>query len=101
MVEILSKELGAHKNILMSLLSQIEKNLPLNQMYVDLTNDERLENDKAQDKDELEQALRNMLSDSLSPEEKIAFLERMSSIPPYSNNETLIEKLKMEVEADA
>lgn len=101
MVEILSNELGEHKNILMSLLSQIEKNLPLNQMYVDLTNDEHLENDKAQDKDELEQALRNMLSDSLTPEEKIAFLERMSSIPPFANNAALIEKLKMEAAADA
>ena len=28
-------------------------------------------------------------------------LERMSSIPPFANNAALIEKLKMEAEADA
>lgn len=48
---------------LFSLLTQIELGLPLNQLYVDLNNDEKIGNDKEQPSNEIEKTLRAIMSD--------------------------------------
>lgn len=95
-VEALSKELDDTKS-LFALLTQIERNLPLNQLYIDLNNDEPVGNDKAQEEIDIESALRDMLPVALSVEEKCSFLDRLVDIPPYKNYTNVIEKVKKEL----
>lgn len=97
MVTVLEKELGRDKQLLNTLLSQIERNLPLNQLYIDLNNDVHISNEESQDNKEIEKALREMLPDSFTQEEKLSFLDKLVSIPPYSKHVKTIEKLKKEI----
>ena len=97
MVTIIENELGNDKKSLNALLSQIERSLPLNQLYIDLNNDEHISNEKTQDNKEIEKALREMLPDSFTQEEKVSFLDKLSSIPPYSKHRKTIENLKKEI----
>lgn len=55
---------------LYSLLQQIERGLPLNQLYVDLNNDEQLRNEQTQKNTDIAFALYSMLEFSNSSEEK-------------------------------
>ena len=97
MVTVIENELGNNKNSLNVLLSQIERSLPLNQLYIDLNNDEQVSNEKVQDQNEIEQALRDMLPDSFSLEEKVSFLEKISTIPPYNKHQKIIDALTKEI----
>ncbi len=90
----LSTELHTSKKMLDALLDQIEKNIPLNQLYIDLNGDEHIGNDHEQMDAEIEKALQMMLTDSMSKNQKIAFLEQMESIQPYKDHFSVIEKLK-------
>ena len=47
---------------LFSVFEQIERGLPLNQLYVDLNNDEQLINDQEQGDDDIASALRGMMA---------------------------------------
>ena len=97
LVAVLANELGENKKSLNALLSQIERSLPLNQLFIDLNNDEHISNEKDQDKKEIEQALREMLPNNFSKEEKVAFLDKLSSIPPYNKYQKTIENIKKEI----
>lgn len=98
LIEQLSNELKDNQKMLYAVLTQIEKTIPLNQLYIDLNNDESLSNDKNQENKEIENALNTMLPESMSKEQKIDFLERMRSIPPYKNYGKIIDKLVRKVE---
>ena len=82
---------------LYSLLQQIERGLPLNQLYVDLNNDEQLRNEQTQGDDEIASALYSMLESSGTKDEKIALLEVMSGIEPFSAYPQVIEKIRKEL----
>lgn len=96
LVEALSNELGSSKS-LYSLLTQIERTLPLNQLYIDLSNDEHVENDKTQEDSEIEMSVKAMLFDGLSANEKEAFLQRLKDIPPYKDYVHVLEKIMKEI----
>lgn len=85
------------KNSLFALLQQIERSLPLNQLYVDLNNDEQLSNDQEQDTSDIAGALYSMLEMQTTKEEKLMILEAMSSIEPFSQYPETVEKVKKEV----
>lgn len=95
-VETLNDELGESRQ-LDALLTQIERNLPLNQLYIDLNNDEHVENDKSQDNKEIETAIRDMLPLGFSDNEKIAFLEKLRVIPPYKDYSEVLDKVTKEI----
>jgi len=97
MVSLVESELENDKKSLNALLSQIERSLPLNQLYIDLNNDEQISNEKAQDSKEIEEALRAMLPNSFSRTEKNDFLDKLSSMPPYNRFLKIIDKLKKEI----
>lgn len=82
---------------LYSLLQQIERGLPLNQLYVDLNNDEQLRNEQTQGDDEIAFALYSMLESSGTKDEKIVLLEVMSGIEPFSTYPRVIEKIRKEL----
>ncbi|MBR3243951.1 MAG: ATP-binding protein [Parasporobacterium sp.] len=100
MVSILESELGNEKKSLDALLTQIERNLPLNQLYIDLNNDEHISNEKSQDEIEIGQALKAMLPEGLSKIEKLEFLDKLSSISPYSKHIKTIEAIKKGIKED-
>lgn len=97
LVEVIENELGDNKKALSALLIQIERTLPLNQLYIDLNNDEHISNEEAQDSKEIEKGLRAMLPDTLTWEQKISFLDKLSSIPPYDKHHKIVEKIKKEI----
>lgn len=82
---------------LYSLLQQIERGLPLNQLYVDLNNDEQLRNEQTQGDDEIASALYSMLESSGTKDEKTALLEVIRGIEPFSAYPQVIEKIKKEL----
>lgn len=82
---------------LYSFLQQIERGLPLNQLYVDLNNDEQLRNEQRQGDDDIASALNSMLESSGTKDEKIALLEVMSGIDPFSAYPQVIEKIRKEL----
>jgi hypothetical protein len=88
------------KSMLYVLLKQIEINLPLNQLYIDLNNDEQLTNDKEQNDKDIIAALRSMLVNQMSAEEKLAFLTAMETIDPFALHQDAVNKLKKEVMAN-
>ncbi|MEF2904435.1 MAG: ATP-binding protein [Dialister invisus] len=81
---------------LYALLQQIERGLPLNQLYVDLNNDEQLKNKQSQDAEDIAFALRSMLVKS-SDEDKIAFLDAIREIEPFSSYQEVIEQVRREI----
>jgi hypothetical protein len=83
--------------MLNTLLTQIERTLPLNQLYIDLTNDEHVKNEQIQKNEDIAEALKNMMPDSLSSEQKLQFLSQMMEILPYRNYPSVIEEIKREV----
>ena len=84
---------------LCSLLKQIERCLPLNQLYVDMNNDEQLQNELPQDSVDIAKTLRTMIELGRTLQEKIAFLNTMSKIEPFSTYPTVVEEVRKELES--
>ena len=82
---------------LFALLQQIERGIPLNQMYVDLNNDEQLSNDQEQSDLDIIISLRSMLDTHSSVAEKLILLDSMSGIEPFSQYPDAIEKIRKEI----
>lgn len=98
-VKHIEELLPQNKKIIETLIRQIEVNLPLNQLYVDLNNDELLMNDiEKQNPQEIANALRSMLVADMSVEKKISLLTVMGGIEPFNQYSDIIEELKKEVE---
>ena len=95
-VETLTSELGDTRQ-LYALLTQIERSLPLNQLYIDLNNDEHVENDRIQQDSEIEKAVKDMLPQGFSKSERITFLEKLKDIPPYKDYEGVLDKIVKEI----
>lgn len=98
MVAQLYKTLGNNSCMLDSVLTQIERTLPLNQLYVDLTSDEHIANDNVQNKNEIENAVRSMLSGFQTSEEKLNFINVISTVELYRNYPDVMEKLRKELD---
>ena len=82
---------------LYSLFQQIERGLPLNQLYIDLNNDEKLQNEQSQEEEDIMSSLYSILELIDSVNEKITFLESLSVIEPFSAYPQAIETMKKEL----
>ena len=82
---------------LFALFNQIEHGLPLNQLYVDLNNDEQLNNDQEQNSADIITSLKAMLDMQANSADKIALLETMAGIEPFSGYPDAVAKVKKEV----
>lgn len=78
-------------------LKQIEKNLPLNQLYIDLCGDEKITNEQEQKNSDIENTLRKMLPPEMPKDAKLAVLTQIETIPPYDQYPKIFEKLKGEL----
>lgn len=80
-----------------ALLQQIEKGLPLNQLYVDLNNDEQITNDNEQSDVEIVKSLQEMITMCADKQEKCNLLDAIACIEPYLLHLDIVEKLKEEI----
>lgn len=76
----------SEKDVVEQLLIQIELGLPLNQLYVDLTSDERVLNEKVLTKTDLLPMLNQMFSGCSSDQERREMAERLSITEPFDQN---------------
>ena len=91
MVDQLISEFPAARLKVESLLKSVEQAIPLNQLYVDLNNDEKLENEKESPEDEVRSVLEQMLSTMPSSILKKEFLERIEHTEPFCFYPNLIK----------
>lgn len=85
------------KHALFALFQQVERGLPLNQIYVDLNNDEQLVNDQEQTDIEIVDTLMAMIENYTDSSAKQAVLTALMDIEPFSSHKEVIEKLKGEI----
>lgn len=97
MIKQLSDDNPMLQRALFSVFQQIERGLPLNQLYVDLNNDEQLINDQEQETQDIAVALSAMLTGCSSIAEKTAILDTMSNIEPFSSYPEVFENLRKEL----
>lgn len=82
--------------VLEQLLTQIEKNLPLNSLYIDLTNDERLDNDIEIQKEEYIIMLKQLLTSCRNKSEKFEMLKRLAISEPFNCHPEWIDEFSKE-----
>lgn len=90
LVEI-QKENTEIANRLLLLMKQIEENIPLNSLYLDLTNDEKIENDKEANTAEVINMLREILK-TTEPDLHSDMIEMLKKTEPFCNHTEEIDK---------
>lgn len=86
------------KQALEQLLAQIERSIPLNQLYIDLTSDERIVNENEVVKEDLLPLLQQLLAGCRSHQEREVLLKRLSRTEPFNQQPELLLELIQEVE---
>lgn len=76
------------------LLKQVSLSLPLNSLYVDLTNDEKFDNDNALAVTEIIALIKNIVNSVEGDENRIALVEAMKLTEPFSDYSEEIDEAK-------
>ena len=98
LVQYLIKVNPDMKKIIYMLFQQIERGLPLNQLYVDLNNDEQITNDNEQSYADVKKSLEAMVSMCSRKEDKYNLLDTAASMEPYSVYSDIVDGLRKEIE---
>jgi len=101
-LEILEKSLDSQqKKLLESYLKLAEGNLPLNQLYVDLNNEQQVNvrNEKESEKEALEQ-LDVYLSNIINSPFRSTMINVLIQTTPFCNYDSIVTMLKKELEAE-
>lgn len=77
-----------------TLLKYIERGIPLNQLYIDLNNDEKIENDADMGEQEMFKTLEQMLSVLPSSIMRREILEKIEHTDPFCGYPDVIRALK-------
>lgn len=80
-----------------SLLKQIERNIPLNQLYVDLSEDEQIDNDSELAEGEVAALLRRLLDTCFSEDERIVMLKGLATTEPFDSYPEVLERARKEI----
>lgn len=80
------------KRQLLSILKQIQLNLPLNQLYVDLTNDEKIDNDSESTAEEILLTIRNMIQTLPTRDLKLMYIDALKKTEPFDAFEDRIDE---------
>jgi hypothetical protein len=83
-----------------SLLRQVERSIPLNQLYVDLSEDEQIENDSELPEGEVTALLRQLLDTCSSRDQRIEMLKGLATAEPFDSYPEVLEQARKEI-ADA
>lgn len=81
-----------------TLLKYIERGIPLNQLYIDLNNDEKIENDADMGEQEMFKTLEQMLSVLPSSIMRCEMLEKIEHTDPFCGYPDVIRALKAKEE---
>ncbi|RUS48855.1 ATP-binding protein [Cohnella sp. AR92] len=92
LVEAVSSN-AANKQLVEKLLQQIERSLPLNQLYIDLTNDERIVNENEVSQSDLSNLLEQLLAGCRDVKEREMMLKRLASTEPFNQQPELLRDL--------
>lgn len=95
-VEAIVEKNGSLRSVLDVLFRQIENKLPLNHLYADMANDEKIENDTEMEESEVLKALINMIHICETTKQKKDFIERLVKIEPFCFYQELVQKYKEE-----
>lgn len=93
-IERIVEENPSAKAGLEMLLKQIERSIPLNQLYVDLNNDEKIENETETEEAEVKAMLEQMLAAMPSSILRIEMLNRLEHTEPFCMHPEVIKALK-------
>lgn len=93
-IERIVEENPSAKAGLEMLLKQIERSIPLNQLYVDLNNDEKIENETETEEAEVKAMLEQMLAAMPSSILRIEMLNRLEHTEPFCMHPEMIKALK-------
>lgn len=85
------------KNKLNVLFLNIETALPINQIYLDLNNDEKITNESTKNQEYIEQTLKTILESFKTTEDKIGYIKNIENIEPYSSNPEITQKVLKEL----
>lgn len=96
-VEQISAQSPEVQHMLDVLLKQIEINLPLNQLYVDLNNDEQIANEMETNEKDAFAALKKMISAQPDHDTRLEFLTTMAAIEPFTQFPAIFKKLEKEI----
>lgn len=96
LVELFSNASPQIKRNLETLFKAIESEIPLNQLYIDLTSEKQLENETEATSTEVENMLKMLLAQMPSVETKNELLDRLSLSEPFVNYPLIIDKYKKE-----
>ena len=80
------------KSKLETLLKSVERGLPLNQLYVDLNNDEKIDNDVQAEESEIRSMLGQMLSAMSSSIVRKEFLSKIEHTEPFCNYPEIVKE---------
>ncbi len=98
LVDQIIADVPAVRTKLESLLRHIERSIPLNQLYVDLNNDEKIENDAEIEEAEMRKTLEQMLSSMPSSILRLEMLEKLEHTEPFCAYPEVIRALKVKEE---
>ena len=93
LVEQIVRTFPETKTKIETLLRYIEQSIPLNQLYVDLNNDEKIENDSDVEETEVKNTLEQLLSSMTSKIEKAEFLTQIEHTEPFCFFPEMIKRL--------
>ncbi len=96
LVEIFSDAPPQTKRNIEALLKTIESDIPLNQLYIDLTTEKRIENETDTTSLDVENMLKLLLSQMPSNAAKKELLDRLALSDPFVNYPWIIEKYQKE-----
>lgn len=77
------------KKSLQRLLKQISLSLPLNNLYIDLTNDEQITNDSDRSEIEILEILKSII-ETVDKENRIEFIHKLMNVEPFCNYSDVI-----------
>ena len=95
-VETFSEETPQTRRKVETLLKAIERNIPLNQLYLDLTSEKTLENENEMTEKEVEDMLRSLLAQMSTDLARKELLDRLSVSDPFINYPGVIKKYQKE-----
>lgn len=92
MVDEIFRKYPEIKSQLKNLLCQIEGTIPLNQLYIDLTNDEKINNDIHIDETMIMETIKSILEDFESTDTKTAMLDNLKITDPFCEYLDIIDQ---------
>lgn len=91
-IQLINKDINLKRQLEL-LLKQIERNIPLNQIYVDLNNDEKFENETALSENSVKEILDEMLLNLTKSSDRKTVIARIRYIEPFCNYPNIFQGL--------